>query len=286
MEDIIDNRNKRLTDLDRAGTGNSQSHSCQVKTSCILVVTRNGHIHEAVMDYAVNVADRMKYKLLVTYINTLPLLWDGGQHRRLFAAATQESAVQFKMKAAARGVELEYVRESGRVGQVIKRVCQIVKRVEFVVIDQGIKMEEASSGAPVPVFNVVCTDSATGKKTETRQLKKLLNGEKIMAPASRKNYLGKTILFGSVTAALYAAVFVYQEAIMHYWAKGGIYTLLPVATVFVFSYAHGSFTSNFWSALGIEGSKATVSKQTVKRDNTAKNAEKRPDTRPRVQASA
>lgn len=103
-----------------------------------------------------------------------------------------------------------------------------------------------------------------------------------MASTSKKNYLMKTLIFGTITVALYAMVFHYQEMIMHYFTKGGFYALLPVATVFVFSYAHGSFTSNFWSALGIEGSKASASKKVEK----SKTVTSRPDTRPRVQAGA
>ena len=105
-----------------------------------------------------------------------------------------------------------------------------------------------------------------------------------MKTASRRTYFTKTLIFGAMTAALYGAVFAYSETIMHYWTKGGIYALLPVATVFVFSYAHGSFTGYFWSALGIEGSRASSSAQRATQPAVAETVEKRPDTRPRVQA--
>jgi hypothetical protein len=104
-----------------------------------------------------------------------------------------------------------------------------------------------------------------------------------MKATSRKSHFLKTLIFGGITAALYAAVFSNSDFIMQYFTKGGVYALLPVATVFVFSYAHGSFTSNFWSALGIEGSKGTTLKPTKVAE---KVSEKRPDTRPRVHANA
>ena len=107
-----------------------------------------------------------------------------------------------------------------------------------------------------------------------------------MKTATRKTYLAKTLVFGALTAGLYAAVFAYADTIMHYWTKGGMYCLLPVATVFVFSYAHGSFTGNFWSALGIEGSKAGAAAQKKAEATTSKVESKRPDTRPRVQVNA
>ena len=100
--------------------------------------------------------------------------------------------------------------------------------------------------------------------------------------SSKKGYLVKTLIFGALTAGLYAAVFTNQQWIMKYFTKGGIFALLPVATVFVFSYAHGSFTSNFWSALGIEGSKASMTQKVEK----SKTVEKQKDTRPRAHASA
>ena len=129
-------------------------------------MTRNNRLTEPTMDYAVNVADRMKCKVLASYVNTLPLIGDGGTRSRLFASAIEQNAAEFREKAAARGVEFEFVQESGKISKVISRLCHIVKRVEFVLIDQGIKIEEAAFGSPVPVFNIVCTDSRTGKMIE------------------------------------------------------------------------------------------------------------------------
>ena len=279
MEETIHHNVTQLTILQRLEEDESLQQGSQDKQSCILLVTRNCRLTEPTMDYAVNVADRMKCKVLASYVNTLPLIGDGGTHSRLFASAIEHNAAEFREKAAARGVKFEFVRESGKISKVISRLCHIVKRVEFVLIDQGIKIEEAAFGSPVPVFNIVCTDSRTGKVIETRQAAKKFNGEKIMKATSRKSYFQKTLIFGTVTAGLFAAVFSNSDLVMHYCTKGGVYALLPVAIVFAFSYAHGSFTSNFWSALGIEGSKGAALKQT-------KIAEKRPDVRPRVHAGA
>jgi hypothetical protein len=282
MEKTTKGNVRQLTVLQRVDTGDTLQQGNPANQSCILLVSRNGQPAEAVMDYTVNVADRMKCKVLATYVNTSPLFWDGGKQQRLVASTIEKNAAEFKEKAAARGVEFEFVQESGKISQIISRLCRIVKRVEFVLIDEGVKIEEAASGSPVPVFNIVCTDSRTGKVIQNRQVNKNFNGEKHMASTNRKGYWVKTLIFGTVTAALYAAVFTNSEIIMHYFTKGGIYALLPVATVFVFSYAHGSFTSYFWSALGIEGSKATVTKKVEK----SKTVDKRPDVRPRVHAGA
>lgn len=281
MKETIHRNIKPLTVLQRVETDNTARQCSLAQKSCILLVTKNSRLAIPVMDYAINVADRMKCKVLAIYVNTLPHFGDDGMHRGLFKSAIKQNAAEFKDKAAARGVEVEYVQDFGKISKVINSLCRMVKRVEFVLIDQGIKIEEAAFGSPVPVFNIVCTDARTGKRIDNRQEKTISYGEKHMKATSRKSHLLKTLIFGTMTAALYAAVFTNSEFVMRYFTRGGIYTLLPVATVFAFSYAHGSFTSNFWSALGIEGSKATVQKQAEK----SKTVDKRRDTRPRVQAN-
>jgi hypothetical protein len=77
----------------------------------------------------------------------------------------------------------------------------------------------------------------------------------------RKKLVIQTMLLGAVTAALYAAVFSHARTIVELFSRGGYYAAFPIATVFVFSFAHGAFASNLWSALGIEA----VTKQAVKR---------------------
>jgi hypothetical protein len=99
-----------------------------------------------------------------------------------------------------------------------------------------------------------------------------------------KRHLTNCVVFGALTAGLYASVFTHQELVMKYFTKGGVYALFPVAVVFAVSYFHGNFTSSFWSALGIEGSKATATKKAGIRKDTP--ADIRKDTRPRVQVNA
>ena len=76
-----------------------------------------------------------------------------------------------------------------------------------------------------------------------------------MAPGARRPY-GKTLIFGAVVVSLYALVFTYEGLINETFTKGGLYAFLPIAAAFLFSFAHGNFTSNFWSSLGVEASKA------------------------------
>ncbi|MGC8604311.1 MAG: hypothetical protein ACP5VS_11565 [Desulfomonilaceae bacterium] len=68
----------------------------------------------------------------------------------------------------------------------------------------------------------------------------------------RKKILMRTLIYGAITTALYAAVFSNASPITELFAKGGYYAALPIATVFIFSFAHGAFSSNLWSVVGIE----------------------------------
>jgi hypothetical protein len=81
----------------------------------------------------------------------------------------------------------------------------------------------------------------------------------------KKPYL-KMVLLGALTAGLYAAAFANTDMVMQVFTRGGFYAAFPIATVFVFSFAHGAFSSSLWSVLGIEAN--------------VKQPAKRPETRP------
>lgn len=81
----------------------------------------------------------------------------------------------------------------------------------------------------------------------------------------------KTIAFGLFSVALYAAAFSYGDALTALFARGSFWAAGPIATVFVFSYAHGAFAANLWTCLGIEASRART--------------EKRPAVRPQPRAT-
>lgn len=247
----------------------------------ILAVTRNGHMSEHVMDYALNVAHRLHYNILAVHVDTLPLFGDRGKRSKLFAAAMRESELIFQAKAQSQGVIVEHQAELGKVTDAIDRLCHAKKRIEFVVIDKGIRMASVAKGSPVPVFPVITTKSGQSNSTisHTTQGK----GVFAMSTTSKAHHVKNCIIFGALNACLYAAVFTHTDFVMKYWAKGGIYALLPVATVFAVSYLHGNFTSSFWSALGIEASKKTTQKRS---EADRKVTAPRPDTRPRAQVNA
>lgn len=252
--------------------------------SFIMVVTRNGHMSEHVMDYAVNVAYRLGYSILAVHVDTLPL-FNRNRRSRLFAHAMQESIALFQEKAASNEVIVEHIGELGKIGQVIARLCRAKKRIEFVAIDKGIRLEEATRHSPVPVFPVLTTQQGVFSKPHS--LSSTKKGVFAMSTTSRKRHLKQCILFGTLTSALYAAVFAYQDIVMTYFTKGGVYAVLPVATVFAVSYFHGNFTGAFWSALGIEASKKKTAAQVAPQPQATDTVvAPRPDTRPRLQVNA
>lgn len=137
---------------DSFDTGNQQQ-PCTEKP-IILVVTRHGHLKPSVMDYVLNVANRLNKKLLIAHVNTLPLLNDCGERSRYFATAVEESSALIQTKALETGVTVSSIKETGKIHKVVGRLCRILKRIEFIVIDQKGQMEELISHSPVPVFSI------------------------------------------------------------------------------------------------------------------------------------
>lgn len=80
----------------------------------------------------------------------------------------------------------------------------------------------------------------------------------------RRKALKKVLIFGAMSLGLYIAVFINMDLVMTYFTKGGFYAILPVITVLIFSYAHGTFTGNVLTALGIVASENV---NTVKADS-------------------
>ncbi len=72
---------------------------------------------------------------------------------------------------------------------------------------------------------------------------------------TKRKPVGKLIVMGIISIALYSTLLLKQDLVNSTFAKGGMYALLPIVTAFLFSFIHGSFTGNFWTVLGIEAAK-------------------------------
>lgn len=69
-----------------------------------------------------------------------------------------------------------------------------------------------------------------------------------------KPYLG-TLIYGALSITFYAVVFSNEALVTDTFTRGGIYTLFPVGTAFLFSFVHGAFASNLLTVLGLEAKK-------------------------------
>lgn len=67
--------------------------------------------------------------------------------------------------------------------------------------------------------------------------------------------LVRLVLFGTVTALLYAALFQFEGALIGFTQHGHWSFAIPIAAAFAVSYFHGGFTSTFWDVLGIQANK-------------------------------
>jgi len=97
--------------------------------------------------------------------------------------------------------------------------------------------------------------------------------------AKGKKPVGKLLAYGIGSVALYAAVYQFQDVLLTTSAKGGAFTVLPIATVFLFSWIHGTFAGTLWEVLGVNAVKKAPAQTTVQ-------APARKDTRPRATVSA
>ena len=217
----------------------------------ILVVGKTYAFTNGVIDYAVNLSQRLGYDIIA--MNVSPALAQTGKffspyNQHLRGKFTERARVAWspvESELASQGIHGEHVVKFESLVGAIKDLNHEIKRIDFVITDAGIKDEEITGEIPLPVFSI------SGYQ-----------GEQIMAneqheKVSRSKLLGKTIGLGLGAAALLAAVFTHTDTVMKYFTKGGIYAALPIATVFVFSFVHGAFASNLWSLLGIEATKKT-----------------------------
>jgi hypothetical protein len=225
----------------------------------ILVVAKNHTFTEAVVDYAANLAQRLGYDLIAMNVN--PALAQSGnfyspynQHLRgKFSERALNAWLPVANELAGQGIHGEHVVKFEDLSEAIKDLNHAVKRIDFVITDAGITDEEITGEIPLPVFSI------SGYQ-----------GELIMATeqhdkVSKGKMMTKVAGLALASAALYTAVFTNSGTVMKYFTKGGFYAALPIATVFIFSFVHGSFASTLWSLLGIEASKKTQPRVAAKR---------------------
>ena len=257
MKNFIDKNGKGRQAGDESS--GSSSHSSQEVKRKILVVGKDYAFSNGVVDYAANLSQRLGYDIIAMSVN--PALGQSGkffspynQHLRgRFSQRAHEAWTPVASELASQGIRSEHVVKFEGLAGAIKDLNHEVKRIDFVITDQGIRDEEITGEIPLPVFSI------SGYQ-----------GEKVMAQehqetGNRSKLIRRTIGLGLGSVALYAAVFTNTGFIMQYFTKGGIFAALPIVTVFAFSFVYGPFTSNLWSLLGIEATKKVQPRVASKR---------------------
>ncbi len=234
----------------------------------ILVIGKSDCLNDALSGYAIQLAQRMKYDLFV--VSVMPQGAGSTSAVSVSVGAHYHQALKilndFKQKSASKGVRCDHVIQYGEIAAVADTILHTVRRIEFIVTDSEHTKTQISEDVTIPVFSLSTNQLHPEGKPMTRETKQQRNTE-----------VKKTIGYGLITAALYGAVFWNSDTVMSYFTKGGFYAALPVATVFIFSFAHGSFASNLWSLMGIKPIKKDALQPSVSKTVTpTKKVQKRP----------
>jgi hypothetical protein len=218
----------------------------------ILIVSREARFSESVVNYAVNLAERLGYDLLALNVglgNSREGVFHSFYWRYLeekFKRQARADSGQIQARLAAKGLGFEHLVRFGELGAAVEALNNEKRRIEFVLNASELSEAEMMGGVTLPVFTI-----------------KGNQGDRIMAQETTRGgkLIGKTIAWGLGTVALYAAVFLNGNTVMDYFTRGGWYAALPVGSVFLFSYVHGSFSHNVWEVLGIRAPQKTVQPQ-------------------------
>jgi hypothetical protein len=65
----------------------------------------------------------------------------------------------------------------------------------------------------------------------------------------------RMLVYGAISLSLYFLLYLFEDEILAFASRGSWFFIAPVIIAFVFSFAHGNFTSYFWDTLGIEAKK-------------------------------
>jgi hypothetical protein len=222
------------------------------------------------MDYAVNLAERLGYDLIARNVGPeagSAAVFASPYRRYLqekFRKQARAAARLMEPKVQAKGRAFEHLVRFGDLGEAVETLNHEKRRIEFVINASEMSEAEMAGGVTLPVFTI-----------------KGDQGERMMADDSKHSTFhlaAKTAGWGIATVALYAAVFLNSGTVMQYFTLGGWYAGLPIATVFVFSLVHGSFSHHVWEVLGIQAPKKTAQP----RPTAAKRPAKRQRPRPRL----
>lgn len=76
-----------------------------------------------------------------------------------------------------------------------------------------------------------------------------------IAPFHKSPLFTRMLAYGALSLILYFLLYLFEDEILAFTARGRWFFVAPVILAFVFSFAHGNFTSYFWDTLGIKAKK-------------------------------
>jgi len=228
----------------------------------ILVVANNGIFAENLINHCVQLAGRLEYDLVALSV-------DERYEGRAFENRTAESAAKLCERAVLNGTHCTAMMRSGDIEFAVEDAIHEIKRVEIVVIDSETK-NESIRNISVPVVSVLSALNDKGGSTMP-----------VQSESSKGGAIGKTVGYGVLSAACYAAVFTHADTVAQVFSRGGLYAALPIATALAVSFVHGAFAHNLWSLLGIEAFKRD---QVRKTEHKVLQKRKQQRRRPRAYA--
>jgi len=214
----------------------------------VLAVTPE-HPSPLALSYAVNAAQRNDARLDIVVLAST-----GRANARHEAVLSDEDRETISRAS----VPFRMIPGSGTVRETLMQHARREKNILFFVADPAVLAAAGGSAFPAradrlaedlgrPLVQV----EAFGKKQDRRSERE----RAVIKEARRKRPVGKMLVTGIVSTALYAALLANQDVLNSTFGKGGMYAFLPIAMAFLFSFIHGSFTGHFWTVLGIEAAK-------------------------------
>ena len=207
----------------------------------ILVVGDKGFFAESVINHSIHLADRLGYDLVALSVN---VQCEG----KAFGNCAASTRKLFEM-ADRHGIYCTQMVRSEDIEFAVENTIHEIRRVGVVVIESETNSESIRN-ISVPIVSVL---SDKNNKGDTSM---------VASNSSKAVVIGKTAGYGVLSAAFCAAAFSRSDTIAQVCSRGGWYAALPIATVMVFSFVHGTFAHNLWSALGIEAFKRDQVRQT------------------------
>jgi uncharacterized membrane protein (DUF485 family) len=72
---------------------------------------------------------------------------------------------------------------------------------------------------------------------------------------SKASTIKYAIIWGIISIAAYAVLFLNEKTVTDYFSRGGYFAALVIATAFIFSIVHGSFSNYLVEAMGFKAIK-------------------------------